>query len=64
MKNIIAGLPSSPIKSYQHIALSSLVGKTIEAIAEKRVESANGLEPCIVLLFTDKTSHGFVIANP
>ena len=46
---------------YRNTSLPSIVGKTVQAIARTKVEGAYGDEPCIVLLFTDGTKHGFVL---
>jgi hypothetical protein len=37
------------------------VGKTVQGVASTTVPSENGDEPCVMLLFTDGTSHGFVL---
>jgi hypothetical protein len=54
----IAGKISGKAK---HVQLEEIVGKTILGIGSTTVEGANGPEPCIMLYFTDGTSHGFVI---
>ena len=50
-------------RSYRHIALEEIVGRTIEAIAETTVEGNYDPEPCVVLCFTDGTKHGFVLPS-
>lgn len=42
-------------------ALRSLIGKTIARVEEGTVEGPFGDEPCIFLIFTDGTEHGFVL---
>ena len=37
------------------------MGKTVQGVAETTVEGENGSEPCVTLLFTDGTRHGFVL---
>lgn len=41
--------------------LSELIGKTISHVQECEVEGAYGLEPAVILYFTDQTSHIFVL---
>ena len=46
---------------YRQVALGDIVGKTIQGVARTSVQGENGDEPCVVLLFTDGTRHGFVL---
>ena len=48
-------------KKYRHVALEEAVGKTVEAVARTGVGGAWGEEPCVMLLFSDGTGHGFVL---
>ena len=50
-----------PRRNYRQVALGEIVGKTVQAVAETTVEGENGSEPCVMLLFTDGTRHGFVL---
>jgi hypothetical protein len=51
----------TPGLKYRQVALDDIVGKTIQGVGRTTVESASGNEPCVVLLFTDGTRHGFVL---
>jgi hypothetical protein len=51
----------TPKLNYRQVALGDIVGKTVEGVARTTVQGANGDEPCVVLLFTDGTKHGFVL---
>ena len=44
-----------------HVELTAIVGKTIQGVVRTTVPSDEGDEPCIQLLFTDGTEHGFVL---
>ena len=55
----LAGKPL--IDRYSPVALEDLAGKTIEAVLLDSVEGGDGEEPCLQLLFTDGTQHGFVL---
>lgn len=62
MKNkekVIAGKKSK--EKYEGVNLTELVGKKVEAVSVKWVESAYGKEPCTVLYFEDGTEVGFVV---
>ena len=50
-----------PGRNYRHVALDEIVDKTIQGVAETTVEGSDGDEPCVMLLFTDGTRHGFVL---
>jgi hypothetical protein len=51
----------TPKHNYRHVALDDIVGKTVQGVARTTVQGANGDEPCVMLLFTDGTRHGFVL---
>ena len=51
----------TPRLNYRQVALDEIVGKTVQGVARTTVKGANGDEPCMVLLFTDGTRHGFVL---
>ena len=51
----------APGRNYRQVALDEIVGKTIKGIAGTTVQGENGNEPCVMLLFTDGTKHGFVL---
>jgi hypothetical protein len=51
----------TPRLDYRHVALENIVGKTVQGVAETTVQGENGNEPCLMLLFTDGTKHGFVL---
>jgi hypothetical protein len=51
----------TPKLDYRHVALDDIVGKTVQGVARTTVQGANGDEPCVMLLFTDGTRHGFVL---
>jgi hypothetical protein len=51
----------TPRLHYWQVALEELVGKTIQGVARTTVPGENGSEPCVMLLFTDGTRHGFVL---
>ena len=53
----------TPRLNYRHVALEAAVGKTIQGIAKTTVQGENGDEPCLMLLFTDGTKHGFVLTG-
>ena len=53
----------TPRLNYRHVALEAIVGKTIQGIAKTTVRGENGDEPCLMLLFTDGTKHGFVLTG-
>lgn len=60
MLDMIAGrLPATGDNGM--IALEDVVGRTVAAIYRTEVKGAYGDEPCITLVFTDGTQHGFVI---
>ena len=58
---LITGQLSTSLLLYQTIDLKDCVGKTIEGIGQTKVQGEYGPEPCVVLLFTDGTKHGFVL---
>ena len=51
----------TPRVNYRQVALGDIVGKTVQGVARTTVEGENGSEPCVMLLFTDGTRHGFVL---
>jgi hypothetical protein len=51
----------TPGLKYRQVALDEIVGKTVQGVARTTVQGADGDEPCLVLLFTDGTRHGFVL---
>jgi hypothetical protein len=51
----------TPGLKYREVALDEILGKTVQGVGRTTVESASGNEPCVVLLFTDGTRHGFVL---
>ena len=51
----------TPKLNYRQVALEEIVNKTIQGIARTTVEGESGDEPCVMLLFTDGTGHGFVL---
>ena len=51
----------TPGLKYRQVALDEIVGKTVQGVASMTVQGADGDEPCLVLLFTDGTRHGFVL---
>ena len=51
----------TPKLDYRQVALGDIVGKTVQGVARTTVPGENGDEPCVVLLFTDGTRHGFVL---
>jgi hypothetical protein len=60
--NLIYGT-RTPRVNYRHVALEAIVGKTIQGVATTTVQGENGDEPCVMLLFTDGTKHGFVLPS-
>ena len=58
---IIAGKKSH--KRYRPIGLPKIIGKTIETITETVIEGEYGDQRCTNLLFTDGTTHGFVMPS-
>jgi hypothetical protein len=60
-KIIIAG--KKPKGAIRNVSLDGIIGKTVVAIEQGTVEGADGKEPCITLIFSDGTKHGFVIAR-
>jgi hypothetical protein len=59
-QNLMHGTRTPKLK-YKQVALGDIVGKTVQGVARTTVPSEIGDEPCIRLLFTDGTSHGFVL---
>ena len=53
----------TPKLTYRQVALEEIVGKTVQGVAKTTVAGENGSEPCVLLLFTDGTKHGFVLPN-
>ena len=51
----------TPRLNCRQVALEEIVGKTIQGVARTTVPGENGNEPCVMLLFTDGTRHGFVL---
>jgi hypothetical protein len=53
----------TPGLNYREVTLDQIVGKTVQGVARTTVQGESGREPCLVLLFTDGTRHGFVLAS-
>ncbi len=53
----------TPRLTYRQGALGDIVGKTVQGVARTTVPGENGNEPCVMLLFTDGTRHGFVLPD-
>ncbi len=51
----------TPGLKYRQVALDEIAGKTVQGVARMTVQGADGDEPCLVLLFSDGTRHGFVL---
>ncbi len=60
--SIIHGTRTPGLK-YREVALDEIVGKTVQGVGRTTVPGASGDEPCVVLLFTDGTRHGFVLPD-
>ena len=52
---------TTPGLNYREVTIDQIVGKTVQGVARTTVQGENGSEPCVVLLFTDGTRHGFVL---
>ena len=52
---------TDPFLDYEEVALDAIVGKTIQGMARTTVEGEKGKEPCVMLFFSDRTRHGFVL---
>lgn len=52
---------NDPFADFEEVALDAIVGKTIRGMARTTVKGKNGIEPCVMLFFSDGTRHGFVL---
>lgn len=58
-QSLIAG--KNTHKRYKDTTLESIVGKTVEALSWSTWEGAYGIEPCLVIMFSDGTKHWIVV---